>query len=218
MGVSLQDDWYVIEYCTVKECEDGTNVFELHLKMSDDHLSSRDRVYDLRWFRGSEDSTEEVVFYEVRLDPDYLWDDPLNAAEVENVWPRPGLDFDYAMQDKESGCLIGNAITPGLFKPDTSNTDVFDINLLRYWRVYVRLDAVLRTDSGLELESSPDTHPSIMEVREMGEDPLIVCVDYEISDVSEFVIPESEWSLTYENGDRRHYIDDFVVPFKLVRL
>ena len=209
VGVSLQGDWHVIEYCSANSCEESTtalggtrrtNFFEIHLQMGEG-----DQITDLRWFRGPKDSLEETTFYEVQLDPAYLFDDPLNAAEVRNKNPRPGLDFDYATQDRDEGCLIGRAITPP------------GLGLQKRWWIYLNSDVFVRTLDGLEMDSA-SAWPGKLEVSQPGADDLIFCIDYEISEVSELVVPDGDWNLEEWDGSYYSYVGDFVVPFSLIEL
>jgi len=213
MSVTLRNDWYVIEYCAVGACEAGTNIFEIHLKKAVSGF-----IDDLRWFRGTKGSLNEVPLYEVRLDPEYVFDDPLQAWS-DNPWDalRIGMDFDYAIQMGESGCLIGNAITPlGIIKGEMT-VDGYDTSSLKDWTLFLGLYAQIRMADGLELESNYDGHPHTLEVNKSGEDKFVFCVDYNISEAVEFVVPGGKWSLYTDDGTKT-YTNDFVVPFKVVEL
>ena len=127
------------------------------------------------------------------------------------------MDFDYALQDGKSGCLLGKAITPlGIIKGEMY-VDGFATSSLEEWTLWLAFDAHIRTADGLELESNRDGHPSTLEVNESGEDNFTFCVDYDISEAVEFVVPGGEWQLSTDRGNKV-YSDDFVVPFELVRL
>jgi|GEM_PF-2605742 len=213
MSVSLRDDWYVIEYCSVKACEDGSNVFEIHLRKG-----VSNKIQDLRWFRGTDNELSEVEFYEVRLDPEYLFDDPLQAWS-DDPWSalRLGMDFDYAIQERGNGCLLGRAITPtGIIKGEMT-IDGYDTSSLERWTLYLRLDARVRTVDGLELDGNSDVHPGILEVNKSGDDEFVFCVDYNVLEVVEFVIPARDWTL-YTDVGTKVYTADFVVPFELIEL
>ncbi|MDA0300855.1 MAG: hypothetical protein O3B40_10595 [Actinobacteria bacterium] len=213
MSVSLRDDWYVIEYCSVKACEDGSNVFEIHLRKG-----VSNKIQDLRWFRGTDNELSEVEFYEVRLDPEYLFDDPLQAwSDGLRSALRLGMDFDYAIQERGNGCLLGRAITPtGIIKGEMT-IDGYDTSSLERWTLYLSLDARVRTVDGLELDGNSDVHPGILEVNKSGDDEFVFCVDYNVLEVVEFVIPARDWTL-YTDVGTMVYTADFVVPFELIEL
>ncbi|MDB0005841.1 hypothetical protein N9E02_01225 [Ilumatobacteraceae bacterium] len=212
LGITHDNDWYIIEYCSVRYC--GTDsVYQLHLRSGNEG-----KISDLRFLRGKKKDLDEVSIYEVRLDPSYEFDDPQGYFD-DNVMAalRPGLDIDYAIQWNE-GCLFGRFITPrGFINGEVEYRGITTSSVLK-WRIFLNLGPYISTRDGLQLEPTYDGHPTIVEVTESGDVPVKICVDYPVSEVTEYVIPGGDWDLEKDDGRSYSYTEDFVVPFTVVEL